>query len=40
MDAIDAIMAMCQTTRKASPSNATMKAVQGGLTNKRDKGVK
>ena len=39
MDAIDAIIARRQSARKASPSNATRKAVQGGLTNKRNKGV-
>ena len=39
MDAIDAIIARRQSAHEASPSNATRKAVQGGLTNKCDKGV-
>ena len=39
MDAIDAIIARRQNAREASPSNATSKALQGGLTDKRDKGV-
>jgi len=39
MDAIDAIIAMRQSAREASPSNASSKALQGGLTDKRDKGV-
>jgi len=39
MAAIDANIARCQSAREASPSNATRKAVQGSLTNKRDKSV-
>jgi len=39
MDVIDAIIVRRQSARGASPSNATRKAVHGGLTDKLDKGV-
>ena len=39
MDAIDAIIARRQSAREASSPNATSEALQGGLTDKRDKSV-